>query len=138
MSNVDAVTTEWLKNEIDRHRTWRRIWSITYSTSVAITIIAGAAATASAGLTQDYEHGALLTALLAGAATVFASLEKVLRLREKWDLHRNIQVALEMVYLNVSSGLIDARKTLELIEKTAQMYSMQLAELNAEADENST
>ncbi|MGW8370320.1 MAG: hypothetical protein ACWGPN_16785, partial [Gammaproteobacteria bacterium] len=68
---------------------------------------------------------------LAGVSHVFASLEKVLKLREKWDLHRNIQVALEMISLRASAGLIDTRETVELIEKTALTYSVRLADLNA-------
>jgi len=92
---------------------------------------AGAVATASAGFANDYPNGPLVTALLAGVTTVFASLEKVLKLREKWDLHRNIQVALEMISLRASAGLIDTRETVELIETTALTYSVRLADLNA-------
>ena len=66
---------------------------------------------------------------MAAFTTIFASLEKVLRLREKWDLHRNIQTSLEIIPIRRSAGLNDDKTTIDLIENVAQMYSSQLAEL---------
>jgi hypothetical protein len=131
MPEVDATTLAWLEQEIDKHQTWRRVWSVCYSGGASITVIAGALATASAGFMDTFHYGQIITATLAGLTTIFASLEKVLKLREKWDLHRNVQVALEMINLRAAAGLIDNEQTVNLIEKTAHTYSLQLADLNA-------
>jgi hypothetical protein len=128
---VNQQISEELDKRIQFHQRWRRIWSGVYFTSSATTVISAALATASAGFITSTGGGKLLTASLALAATVFASLEKVLKMREKWDLHRNSQVALEIVKLKSVAGSDEAAKALvSQIEKVAQSYSLQLAELN--------
>lgn len=120
----------WMYREIAHHRSWRRIWSIAFFGTAALTVISGAATTAVAGL-ADPEKAQTATIILAATTTVLASLEKVLRLREKWDLHRNIQISLEMTELKRSAGIIDDAKAVEMLDKIAQSYSTQLAELSA-------
>ena len=68
---------------------------------------------------------------VAAITTVLASLEKVLRLREKWDLHRNIQTAPEIINIRRSADLLDDAHAIDKIDKVAQLYSTQLAELSA-------
>jgi hypothetical protein len=120
----------WMQREIAHHRIWRRIWSVLFFSTAALTIIAGAATTAAAGL-LDAEQAKQWAIWLAAVTTVLASLEKVLRLREKWDLHRNIQTALEMVELRRSTGLIDDSNAIDILDRIAQTYNSQLAELGA-------
>lgn len=59
---------------------------------------------------------------------------KVLRLREKWDLHRNIQVTLEMIEIRRACGLIDTQKAVDEIGHVAQTYGQHLSELNSPGD----
>ncbi len=138
MPEVDSTTLTWLQREIGKHQTWRRVWSVCYSGGASITVIAGALTTASAGFMDTLDNGQMVTATLAGLTTIFASLEKVLKLREKWDLHRNVQVALEMINLRATAGIIDSGQTVDLIEKTAHTYSLQLADLNAAGGDSPT
>jgi len=119
-----------LRKRIEFHHKWRLIWSVTYFTGATITVVSAALATATAGFITNTGQGRVLTAGLALAATIFASLEKVLKLREKWDLHRNSQVALEIIELKGFAGAADAKKMVEMIEQVAQSYSLQLSDLN--------
>ncbi len=137
MTDLNSPTIQWLDKEIKRHQFWRNLWSVVYFSGAAITVICGALATASAGFMDSLPHGQLITAALAGLTTIFASLEKVLRLREKWDLHRNQQVSLEMIVLRAKSGLIDNAEILDRVENAAHAYSTELAELNT-TDSNSS
>jgi hypothetical protein len=132
VADIEARTLRWLEQEIGHHRTWRRIWSFLYFFGASLTVIAGALATVTAGFMDVVDNGPLVTALLAALATVMASLEKVLKLKEKWDLHRNVQTALEMILLRGSAGLLDTEKALALIEKTAVSYSVRLAGLGGD------
>ena len=136
MSEISSEVTNWLNTEIKRHKLWRQIWSALYFTTAASTIIAGALTTASAGIFDNTANDLAYTTWLAAATTIFASLEKVLSLREKWDLHRNIQIQLEMIQMRVASGLSDTKVAVEQIEKVAQIYSSQLAELSSPSDPN--
>ena len=72
----------------------------------------------------------MLTAGLALAATILTSLEKVLKVREKWDLHRNSQVALRIVKLKMLADTDEARTFVDEIAKVSESYSLQLGELN--------
>ena len=130
MTEPSSATIQWLDTEIRRHQFWRGLWSVLYFSGASITVISGALATASAGFMDTLPNGQLLTAGLAGLATVFASLEKVLRLREKWDLHRNAQVSLEMISLRAKGGLIENAEVVERIEKAVHVYSTELTELS--------
>jgi len=128
---------EWLSREIARHRTWRRRWSFLYFGTAAATIIAGAATTVAAGLLEP-EDAKRYTIWLAALTTVLASLEKVLRFREKWDLHRGIQVALEMTDLRRSAGILEEEEAINSLERIARSYDSKLAQLSspvAPADE---
>lgn len=133
MSEIDPSAIGWVDREIRRHTWWRRLWSAFYISAASITVICGALATASAGLMKSLDNGPLITAVLAGLTTISASLEKALNLREKWELHRNAQTALEMINLRASAQLIDTKEMIELVEKTAHSYSNQLAEIIAAA-----
>lgn len=72
----------------------------------------------------------MLTAGLALSATILSSLEKVLKMREKWDLHRNSQVALDMVRLKIMAKTEEERLYVDQIAKVAESYSLQLTDLN--------
>ena len=136
MSEIASAVTDWIGKEIGRHRLWRQIWSMLYFTTAASTIIFGALTTASAGIFDGAANQVSYTAWLAATTTILASLEKVLRLREKWDLHRNIQIELELIQMRVASGLIDTKEVVTQIEKVAQLYSSQLKELGTPANSN--
>lgn len=127
-----------VKDHITFHHKWRVRFSVLYFTGAAITVVSAALTTAAAGFVTDTNRGRMIVAVLALCTTVFASLEKVLKLREKWDLHRNSQVALEIIELRGQTGSVDAEKLVDMIEKVALSYSMQLGELNAgpQAGEN--
>ena len=112
------------------HRRWKGIWSVSYFVGAAASVITAALATASAGFIGDAGEGKELTAGLALAATILTSLEKVLKLREKWDLHRNSQIALEIIQLKALAGSLDGKGAVEQIERVAQSYSMQLGDMN--------
>jgi hypothetical protein len=116
---------------IEFHRRWRRIWSATYFTGAAATVICAALATASAGFITDTGGGKMLTAGFALAATVLTSLEKILKMREKWDLHRNNQQAFEIVRLKALATTAESLGVVSQIETIEQSYSLQLGELNA-------
>lgn len=131
MADPGNEVTRWLNKEVGRHRFWRDTWSFLYFLTAACTIIAGALTTASAGLLGDTNNNLQYTTALAAATTILASLEKVLRLREKWDLHRNIQIALEMIQIRLASDLIDMKEAVREIDRIARQYSSQLAELSA-------
>ena len=131
MTAVATEVVEWINSEIKRHKQWRQIWSFLYFAIAASTVIAGALTTASAGIFDDAATNTTYTTWLAAATTIFASLEKVLRLREKWDLHRNIQVMLEMIKMRSAAGLIDNKEVMQQVEQAAQLYSSQLSELTA-------
>jgi len=120
----------WLDDQIKHHAKWRSTWSFLYFFFAATTIVAGAATTAVAGL-LDGPGATLWTTLLAALTTIMASLEKVLKFREKWDLHRNIQVAFEMINMRAKNGMIALDKVVDGIDAVAQMYSSQLSELTS-------
>lgn len=132
MATNESLLEGWLKEEIDRHRKWRSRWSFLYFGTAALTIIAGAATTVAAGLLEP-EQARRYTIWLAALTTVLASLEKVLRFREKWDLHRGIQVALEMTELRRSAGLLDDEKSIEHLERIARSYDAKLSQLSSPA-----
>lgn len=136
MSEIASEVTGWIDDEIGRHKLWRQIWSATYFTTAASTIIAGALTTASAGIFDEVANSLTYTTWLAATTTILASLEKVLRLREKWDLHRNIQVELELIQMRIASELIDTKEAVTQIERVAQLYSSQLTELSSPSDPN--
>ena len=125
----DDVKT-WLQGQIGHHGRWRSVWSVLYFTFAATTVVAGAATTAVAGFV-DGEAATTWATGLAALTTILASLEKVLKFREKWDLHRNIQAALEMVQMRAENALIDKKQAIDRIEAIAQMYSNQLTDLTA-------
>ena len=120
-------------NRIKHHLRWRRIWSFTYFTSAGATVVSAAFATASAGFITNTGEGKMLTAGLALAATILTSLEKVLKMREKWDLHRNTQIALEIVRLQAFVDSKETQNVVDQIAKISQSYSMQLEDLNEAA-----
>ena len=130
MSDINPYISKWLENEIARHKFWRNLWSFCYFLGTSTTIVCGALTTASAGFIESNPHGAAITAALGFFTTVSASLEKVLRLREKWDLHRNVYTSLEMIYLCVSAQTIDLKEALIQIDKVAQAYNNQLGQIN--------
>ncbi len=74
--------------------------------------------------------------LLAAATTILASMEKVLRLREKWDLHRNIEVELNMINLKRGTANYDEETALADIRVVARQYSSQLSAISAAADDD--
>ncbi len=134
MAEIDKATLEWLDTEIRRHAVWRTRWSFLYFFFAATTIVAGAATTAVAGLASGKQVDVTMwTTALAAITTIFASLEKVLKFREKWDLHRTMQVTLEMIRLRASNGLLDVADLLDRLDATAQNYSSQLSELTSSA-----
>ena len=128
MSNNDILNE--LDNRITFHLRWRRIWSGTYFVNAACTVISAALASASAGFISSTGEGKMLTAGLALSATILSSLEKVLKMREKWDLHRNSQVALDMVRLKIMAKTEEERLYVDQIAKVAESYSLQLTDLN--------
>jgi hypothetical protein len=132
---LSEKTITWIGNQIGHHRRWRSIWSFVYFANAALIIIAGAATTAATGLFAMWslpENVKLFwITLLAATTTILASLEKILRLREKWDLHRNIQVSLELIELKAAEGFLTKEKLLQEIDQTARLYSSQLSELVA-------
>lgn len=132
MTSIPSEVSDWLNQEIERHRLWRKIWSALYFTTAAMTIVMGALTTVTAGMMD--ENGGQYVMFLAAITTILASLEKVLNLREKWDLHRNTQVTLEMIRIRSVSGLLENKELIDRIEKTAHFYSNQLAELNDDDD----
>ena len=119
-----------LTSRIDFNRRWRQIWSASYFTVGATTVISAALATASAGFITNTGEGKFLTVGFALAATILTSLEKVLKMREKWDLHRNTQEALEVVRLRMLADSDEDKGVVDQIEKVVQSYSLQLGELN--------
>ena len=129
---TSADVEKWLDEQIRHHRRWRGSWSILYFSFAAATIVAGAATTAVAGL-YDGVTATKLTTSLAALTTILASLEKVLKFREKWDLHRNIQVAFEMIELRAKNGLLAVADVIDQIDSAAHMYSSQLSDLSAAA-----
>lgn len=132
MSEQTGRLEQWLAREIERHRTWRRRWSFLYFGTAAATIIAGAATTVAAGILEP-ETAQRYTIFLAALTTVLASLEKVLRFREKWDLHRGIQVALEMTDLRRAAGLLKEEDAIDALERIARSYDAKLAQLSSPA-----
>lgn len=136
MSEIASEVTDWIDKQIGRHKLWRQIWSVIYFTTAASTIIAGALTTASAGIFDNGANGLTYTTWLAATTTILASLEKVLRLRERWDLHRNIQVEFELIQMRIVSELIDTKEAVTQIERVAQLYSSQLTELSTQSDPN--
>lgn len=132
MSTQRSRLETWLDNEITRHRKWRQRWSFLYFGTAAMTIIAGAATTVAAGLLEP-EAAKRYTIWLAALTTVLASLEKVLRFREKWDLHRGIQVALEMADLRRTAGLLKDEDAINTLERIARSYDAKLSQLSSPA-----
>jgi hypothetical protein len=130
VSHQESRLEGWLSHEIKRHRKWRRRWSFLYFGTAALTIISGAATTVAAGLLEP-ESAKRYTLWLAALTTVLASLEKVLRFREKWDLHRGIQVALEMTDLRRSAGLLKDEEAIDRLERIARSYDAKLAQLSS-------
>jgi len=128
------MSTENILNALDErltfHQRWSQVWSFTYFSIAASTVISAALASASAGFISDTGDGKMLTAGLALAATILTSLEKVLKMREKWDLHRNSQVALRIIKLKMMADSDEERAAVELIAKVSESYSLQLGELN--------
>ena len=119
-----------VNKRIEFHQRWRRIWSATYFAGASATVISAALASASAGFIGATGEGKMLTAALALAATIFGSLEKVLKMREKWDLHRNSQQAFEIIRLNAYATTPESKQVVSQIEKIVHSYSLQLGELN--------
>ena len=122
---------EDISRRISFHQRWRRVWSATYFTGASATVISAVLASASAGFITDTGDGKMLTAGLALSAAIFGSLEKVLKMREKWDLHRNSQLAFEIVRLKAFATTPESKNLVSQIEAIMQSYSMQLGELNA-------
>lgn len=120
-----------LENRIAFHKLWRTVWSWTYFSGASAAVISAALASASAGFISDSTgEGKALTAGLALAAMIFTALEKVLKMREKWDLHRNNQQAFEIVRLRLLADSEELQAVVDQIEKVTQSYSMQLGDLN--------
>ncbi|MEM8492686.1 MAG: hypothetical protein AAF756_17860 [Pseudomonadota bacterium] len=129
MTDASAKVTDWLSKEISRHRLWRQIWSVSYFAVAASTVIAGALTTASAGIFENASTEQ--TTWLAAVTTILASLEKVLRLREKWDLHREVHASLELIDIRYGSDLIDTEEAVKQLDEVARRYSNQLAALTS-------
>jgi hypothetical protein len=119
-----------LEERIGFHLRWSRVWSYGYFTIAASSVTSAALASASAGFITSTGEGKMLTAGLALAATVLTSLEKVLKVREKWDLHRNSQVALRIVKLRMLAENDEDKAFVDQIAKVSESYSLQLGELN--------
>jgi hypothetical protein len=143
MNDPACKVNEWLESEISRHKTWRQCWSFLFFATASATVVAGALTTASSGLFGGENGSQVTTTWLAATTTILASLEKVLRLREKWDLHRNIQLNLEMIEMRLSCQLIDMKHAVNEINQVAVSYSQQLSQLAsptrlADADDDAT
>jgi hypothetical protein len=119
-----------LDERLTFHLRWSRVWSLSYFSMASSSVISAALASASAGFISDTGEGKMLTAGLALAATILTSLEKVLKMREKWDLHRNSQVALRIIKLKMMAETDEERNAVEQIAKVSESYSLQLGELN--------
>ena len=128
------MSTQEILNELEKriafHIRWGQVWSVSYFTIAASSVVSAALASASAGFIGSTGEGKMLTAGLALAATILTSLEKVLKVREKWDLHRNSQVALRIVKLKMLADTDEARRFVDEIAKVSESYSLQLGELN--------
>jgi len=127
-----------LERRIKFHGRWRSIWSWTYFTGSSAAVISAALATASAGFISDTGEGKMITAGLTLATMIFTSLEKILKMREKWDLHRNSQQGFEMVRLRLLADTPEAQAIVDEIEKVTQSYSLQLGELNRAPTDHTT
>ncbi len=139
--NENGKITKWLNDEIKRHKIWRSIWSVLFFTTALLTIVTGALTTAVAGLAGAFDwtdkQALMWATILAAATTILAGMEKILRLREKWDLHRNIEVELHMINLKRGTAHYDQDAALTDIAIVARQYSSQLSSLTAAAEDDS-
>lgn len=136
------MSVELILQDLDRriefHGRWRKVWSWTYFTGASATLVAAALTTASAGFISDTGNGKMITAGLALTVMIFTSLEKILKMREKWDLHRNSQQAFEIVRLRLLADTPEGQAIVDEIEKVTQSYSLQLGDLNRAATDSTT
>jgi hypothetical protein len=127
-----------LSNRIDFHRKWKRIWSATYFSGASASIVCAAVASASAGFITDTGEGKFITAGFALATTILTSLEKVLNLREKWDLHRNSMQSLDLIRLEFLAESDEHVGVVEQIAAVEQAYSARLGDTNKSRDDDTS
>jgi hypothetical protein len=104
---------------------WRRITSFSYFIGASLSIVSAAAASVIAGLGFSS-----VAAIVAAAATVLTSLEKVLLFREKWSHHRSVESELEIVRLGYIAKQFDERAAFEKIVKIMQFYNAKMPMVN--------
>jgi hypothetical protein len=107
-----------LDRQIAFNRKWRRITSISYFTGASLSIISTVTASVVAGFGHAPE-----AAIVAAAATVFTSLDKVLLFREKWSHHRTVESELEIVRLGFVTRQWDDKGVFERITTILRHYA---------------
>ena len=128
MTQITNDPEGYVKQQIKHHRKWKSRWSFLYFFFAATTIVAGAATTAVAGI-FDGDKATLYTVLLAALTTILASLEKVLKLRDKWDLHRDIEHAYQILLFRAKE--LERAAFIESVQRINSHYSTELSGLTA-------
>lgn len=140
-TTTDPIAT-WLQKNAKHQNLWRRVFSVAFFATAGLTIITGALTTAVAGLARGYgwtdAEALKWSTILAAATTILASMEKVLRLREKWDLHRNVHMEIELIEIKRGSSNYDDAKLIADIERVGRQYSSQLAAITRPVDSSTS
>jgi hypothetical protein len=108
------------------HKAWKRFSSYASFSMTALSIVSAATASVTAGL-----QFATVASILAGLATVFTTLEKVLQFRERWDLHRITADDLAQVEWNMQVKGLSSAEAADQVFNIVKRYNDKMSTFRA-------
>ncbi len=92
-----------IEDDFNRYRGWSKWWSFVYHSSLIFTAVFGAAAALILKLemTKAWTYQTDISAILAGAATVMATIAAAGAFDKKWRISRNAKLSVELLKIDL-------------------------------------
>ena len=109
---------------ISHHHSWKRFSAFASLGGSALNVITAATAPVVAGLGMS-----AAAAIIATLAIIFASLEKILQFRERWNLHQAMEDQLEQMRWEFAANNMSIAELTERVNEARSNYSERMSAL---------
>ncbi|MDJ1138814.1 hypothetical protein [Marinicella marina] len=110
-----------INKQISFHRFWKRITSVSYYFLVAGGVTLAAVATILSG-----KSNITYTPWIAAASGLFATVERLFLLREKWTHHRLMESKLKSTLIKLETKIVTDKEAAILLADTVESHAMYL------------
>lgn len=121
---TDAINT-MLINEIKKqasfHKTWKRITSISY-----YFLVVGGVALAAVATILSGNSDTTYTPWIAAASGLFATIERLFLIREKWAHHRQMESKLKSTFIKLEAKIVSNKEAASLLIYTIETHAIDL------------